>query len=303
MKLTRLSGNVTANDQLYNRGYKMITNEQAKMTDEQINEQFTCSKIKERLKELSHVDKVRFAVFSADQVIDIYEAKYKNNKPRLAIDAAKLFIKEPTEENKEKCKDAAAAADADAYAYAAAAAYAYAAAAAAYAAAAADAYAAAAAAYAAAAAAAAYAAAAAADADAKLSLKGKILGYLSELENPAQLEQEVEWDGERLGFSIGDDIEYKNSMNEIQSGVLVGVHNSAPLVYFGYGNIGGKNGYERVTAHEMIKPLTQAEKEAKAREELKSSAFVEVGDRGWSCGVVEDIIGAMIDAGYRKVES
>ena len=147
------------------------------------------------------------------------------------------------------------------------------------------------------------AAAAAADADAKLSLKGKILGYLSELENPAQLEQEVEWDGERLGFSIGDDIEYKNSMNEIQSGVLVGVHNSAPLVYFGYGNIGGKNGYERVTAHEMIKPLTQAEKEAKAREELKSSAFVEVGDRGWSCGVVEDIIGAMIDAGYRKVES
>ena len=252
----------------------MITNEQAKMTNEQINEQFTCSKIKERLKELSHVDKVRFAVFSADQVIDIYEAKYKNNKPRLAIDAAKLFIKEPTEENKEKCKDAAAAADADAYAYAAAAAYAYAAAAAAYAAAAADAYAAAAAAYAAAAAAAAYAAAAAADADAKLSLKGKILGYLSELENPAQLEQEVEWDGEGLP-PVGLVCEARYRLHgddwtgwfecRMQAGYLhkIWIYETTNLVD------------HVIPAHdlEFRKPLTQAEKAAIAREEAAKDFY------------------------------
>jgi len=84
---------------------------------------------------------VSYAVFAAEQVIDIYEKKYPNNKkPREAIEAAKKCIENPTEENKKAyaaayAAAAAAAADAAAYAAAAAAAYAAAAAAAAYAAA------------------------------------------------------------------------------------------------------------------------------------------------------------------------
>ena len=71
---------------------------------------------------------VSYAVFAAEQVIDIYEKKYSNkNAPRKAIEAAKLCIQAPTKQNK-----AAAAA----YAAAAYAAAAYAAAYAAYAAAA-----------------------------------------------------------------------------------------------------------------------------------------------------------------------
>jgi hypothetical protein len=97
--------------------------------------------------------RVQYAVFAAEQVIDIYEKKYPDNKkPREAIEAAKKCIDNPSEENKKAADDAAAAAyaaaaaaDADAAADAAAyAAYADAAAdAAAYAAA--DVYAAAAA--------------------------------------------------------------------------------------------------------------------------------------------------------------
>ena len=99
---------------------------------------------------------VSYAVFAAEQVIDIYEKKYPNNKkPREAIEAAKKCIENPTEENK-KAYAAAAARGAAADA-------AYAAAAAAYAA------------DAAAAADAAYAAAAAADARQKMQLK--ILNY------------------------------------------------------------------------------------------------------------------------------
>ena len=98
---------------------------------------------------------VRYAVFAAEQVIEIFEKQYPNDKrPRNAIDAAKKCIENPSPEN--KAAAAAAAAAAYAYAYAAyaaayaAAAAAYAAAAAAYADAYADAYAAAAAAAAAA---------------------------------------------------------------------------------------------------------------------------------------------------------
>ena len=105
---------------------------------------------------------VSYAVYSAEQVIGIYEKKYpKDKRPRLAIEAAKKCIENPSEENKRAAYAYAAAADADAYAaaYAAAAAAAYAAAYAAAAAyyAAAAAYAAYAAYYAAYAAAAAYA--------------------------------------------------------------------------------------------------------------------------------------------------
>ena len=59
---------------------------------------------------------VSYAVYAAEQVIDIYEKKHPDNKkPRLAIEAAKKCIDNPSDENKK----AAAAAAADA-AYAAA---------------------------------------------------------------------------------------------------------------------------------------------------------------------------------------
>ena len=70
---------------------------------------------------------VRYAIFAAEQVIDIYEKKYPGkDKPRKAIEAAKKWLNEPTEENRaDAAADAAAAAAAAAYAaYAAAAAYA-----------------------------------------------------------------------------------------------------------------------------------------------------------------------------------
>jgi hypothetical protein len=72
---------------------------------------------------------VQYAIFAAEQVIDIYEGKYPNDKrPRNAIEAAKAYLKNPSKKTK-------------AYAFAAAYAAADAAAAAAYAYADADAYA------------------------------------------------------------------------------------------------------------------------------------------------------------------
>jgi hypothetical protein len=123
---------------------------------------------------MTHEQKVQYAIFAAEQVIDIYEKKYPDDdRPRKAIEAVKNYLKDRSKKN---AADAAAAAYA-AYAAAAAAAYAaaYAAAAAAAAAyAAADAVAdAAAAAYAAAAA----AAAAAAYAAVKKEMQNKILEY------------------------------------------------------------------------------------------------------------------------------
>jgi hypothetical protein len=72
---------------------------------------------------------VSYAVFAAEQVINIYEKKYPEDKrPRKAIDVAKKCIENPTKENKKASASAAsatyatyAAASADA-AYAAAAA-------------------------------------------------------------------------------------------------------------------------------------------------------------------------------------
>ena len=113
---------------------------------------------------------VQYAIFAAEQVIDIYEGKYPNDKrPRNAIEAAKAYLKNPSKETK---ADAYASAAADAYpAYAAAS---YADDAAAYAAAcAADAADAATYAYAAA-----YAAASYADAAAeRRKMQAKILKY------------------------------------------------------------------------------------------------------------------------------
>lgn len=92
---------------------------------------------------MNYKQRVQYAVFAAEQVIDIFEKKYPNNKrPRQAIEAAKKCIEDPSAENKNAAasaaSDASAASAAAAYdaAYASAAAYAaYAASDAAYAAA------------------------------------------------------------------------------------------------------------------------------------------------------------------------
>jgi hypothetical protein len=78
--------------------------------------------------------KVTYAIFAAEQVLDIYEKQHPNDdRPRKAIKAAKAYLKNPCKRTK-KTADAAAnvyaaAADADAAADAAANAYAAAAAA------------------------------------------------------------------------------------------------------------------------------------------------------------------------------
>ena len=81
----------------------------------------------------------RIAVEMAADVLDIYERRYPDNiEPRRAIDRARAWVADPTEENLELCRQSAAAASA-AFSAAAAAAYADAADAAAAAYAAADA--------------------------------------------------------------------------------------------------------------------------------------------------------------------
>ena len=134
---------------------------------------------------------VSYAVYAAEQVIDLYEQKYPEDKrPRQAIEAAKKCIKKTTNENK-TAANAADAANAAHAAYAAHAAdAAYAAANAAYAAYAANAtYAAHAAAYAAYAA---YSAHAAYAANAAYAMKLKILNYgLKLLKNKSSMAVEV----------------------------------------------------------------------------------------------------------------
>ena len=89
---------------------------------------------------MSRPQYLSYAIFAAEQVIEIYEKRYPGNKkPRQAIEAAKAVLKNDTPKNRDAAYAAADAADAYAYAaYAAAAdaadAYAYAAYAAAYAA-------------------------------------------------------------------------------------------------------------------------------------------------------------------------
>ncbi len=53
---------------------------------------------------------ILYAIYSAEAVLPIYENKYPNdNRPRLAIEAAKTVLKYPTEENKAKARAAWAA--------------------------------------------------------------------------------------------------------------------------------------------------------------------------------------------------
>jgi len=61
-------------------------------------------------------DSVALAIFCAEQVIGIYEAKYPNDKrPRNAIDVVKKWLAKPTDENRAAAYSAACAARAAAY--------------------------------------------------------------------------------------------------------------------------------------------------------------------------------------------
>ena len=54
---------------------------------------------------------IQYAIFAAESVLHIFEEKYPNdNRPREAINTAKNYIQNPTEENKEKAKIIATAA-------------------------------------------------------------------------------------------------------------------------------------------------------------------------------------------------
>ncbi len=50
---------------------------------------------------MNYKQRIQYAVFAAEQVLDIFEKKYpKDDRPRKAIEAAKTCIKNPTKENK-----------------------------------------------------------------------------------------------------------------------------------------------------------------------------------------------------------
>ena len=62
---------------------------------------------------MSPEQKISYALFAAEQVISIFEEEVKDDKrPREAIDAAKEYLKNPTNENRDKCRNSAAAVDA-----------------------------------------------------------------------------------------------------------------------------------------------------------------------------------------------
>ena len=78
-------------------------------------------------RKLNKINCIRYAVYAARQVLDIFEKEYPNDdRPRKAIQAARGYIKNPTQSNKSITYTYAAAdAAADAYAaYAAGAGYA-----------------------------------------------------------------------------------------------------------------------------------------------------------------------------------
>lgn len=54
------------------------------------------------IKFLNKIDRVKYAVYAAEQVIDIYEKEHPNDKrPRKAIEAAKIYINNPNINNNE----------------------------------------------------------------------------------------------------------------------------------------------------------------------------------------------------------
>jgi hypothetical protein len=71
-------------------------------------ENFSYSKVEKYISDFSHVDKVRFGVYCAELVIDIYEKHNSSKAPRRAIEAAKKWIESPTWGNKQACNSRAA---------------------------------------------------------------------------------------------------------------------------------------------------------------------------------------------------
>ena len=62
---------------------------------------------------------LQYAIYSAEQVIGIFEKKYPNDKrPRMAIEAVKKVLKKDTEKNRAHAANAAYAANTAAYAVA-----------------------------------------------------------------------------------------------------------------------------------------------------------------------------------------
>jgi hypothetical protein len=60
---------------------------------------------------MTHKQQVQYAVYAAEQVIGIYEAKYSDDKrPRQAIDAAKKYVANPSKKNRAAARAAAEAA-------------------------------------------------------------------------------------------------------------------------------------------------------------------------------------------------
>ena len=59
----------------------------------------------------SKENKIRYAIFAAEQTLDNFEKVYPNDKrPRQAIEAALKYLNEPTEENKSAVRSAESAA-------------------------------------------------------------------------------------------------------------------------------------------------------------------------------------------------
>ena len=69
---------------------------------------------------MTHRQTIQYAIFAAEQVIDIFEKKYPDDyRPRLAIEAARDYLKDPSAKNKKAAAAYAAAAAAANAAYAA----------------------------------------------------------------------------------------------------------------------------------------------------------------------------------------
>ena len=82
-------------------------------TDDKLNKYRWCNWLLSRI--LPKDEKIKYAIYSAKLVIDIFEKKYPNdNRPRKAIEAAELYLEGKV--TKEQIEDAAAAAYAAAYA-------------------------------------------------------------------------------------------------------------------------------------------------------------------------------------------
>ena len=61
---------------------------------------------------MTHEQQIRYAIYAAEQVISLYEEKYPEDKrPRQAIEAARLCLDNPSEENKAAARSAATSAE------------------------------------------------------------------------------------------------------------------------------------------------------------------------------------------------